>query len=45
MIDADKIYMALLNFVREKYGRSEAENPSYDLNAMADYLAERFGGK
>lgn len=37
----DKIYMIIYNWVAENFGTSEAEEPSWDIHALAEELATK----
>lgn len=36
----DKIYTIIYNWVAENFGTSEAEEPSWDIHALAEELAK-----
>lgn len=38
----DKIYTIIYNWVAESFGTSEAEEPSWDIHALADELNKHF---
>lgn len=39
--DAAKIKQLITNFVTKNYGQSEAENPSWDIDALAKYIVNK----
>lgn len=41
-MDAKEIQGLIFQWISENFGRSEAEQPSYDIGALAKHLADKF---